>query len=275
MALQVVPQHMIMRKLRALRRLQKSLGIYQGAKWRIIRSLDSRGLLRGTVRTHPRALTHPVELRMGTSDCSVFAGIVVQNIFGRVDSLGDIKTVIDLGANIGVSSAFLLSRWPTARIIAVEPDPGSFALLQRNLSFYNAQCIQGAVWGRHTQLTLSRAFGDGREWAATALEGAGDVRAYTMDELVSALGIVDFLKINIEGGEKSIFSGDTSWIARVRNICIELHGQDCESIFRHGMRDYRWEESTAHGFVMCRSITPRGDAAARPRAVGSASVAEQ
>jgi FkbM family methyltransferase len=267
MALQVVPRHMIMRKLRALRRLQKSLGVYEGAKWRIIRSLDSRGLIRGTVRVHPPALTHPVELRMGTSDCSVFAGILVENIFGCVDSLSDVKTVIDLGANIGVSSAFFLSRWPAARVIAVEPDPGSYALLRSNLSPYNAQCIQGAVWGRHTSLTLSRAFGDGREWATAVLEGAGEVRAYTMDELVSAVGIVDFLKINIEGGEESIFSGDTSWVARVRNICIELHGENCERAFRQGMRGYRWEESYAHGFVMCRSITPRSEAAAPPRAV--------
>jgi FkbM family methyltransferase len=247
---------MLVRKLRSLRRLQKSLGIYEGIRWPLISRLDSHGLTRGRMRLHPPALTHPVELRMGTSDCSVFAGIVIGNIFGCVDSLSDIKTVIDLGANIGVSSAFFLSRWPAARVIAVEPDPGSYALMRSNLSLYNAQCIQGAVWGRHTALTLSRDFGDGREWATVTLEGAGEVRAYTMNELLSSVGIVDFLKINIEGGEKSIFSGDTSWVARVRNICIELHGPDCERAFRQGMGGYRWQESFAHGFVMCRSITP-------------------
>jgi FkbM family methyltransferase len=150
--------------------------------------------------------------------------------------------------------------WPAARVIAVEPDPGNYALLRSNLSLYsNAQCIHGAAWGRHTPLALSRAFADGREWSRAVVEGAGEVRAYTMDELVSSVGIVDFLKINIEGGEKSIFEGDTSWVARVRNICIELHSQDCEKAFRQGMSGYRWEESYANGFFWCRSIAPRAE----------------
>jgi FkbM family methyltransferase len=267
MALQVMPRDKIMRKLRSLRRLQKSLGVYEGTKWRITRSLDSRGLIRGTVRMQPPALAHPVELRMGTSDCSVFAGILVEDSFGFVNSLGDIKTVIDLEANIGVSSALFLSRWPAARVIAVEPDPGNYALLRSNLSLYNAQCIHGAVWSRHTPLALSRPSGDRREWGTEVVEGAGEVRAYTMDELVSALGIVDLLKINIEGSEKAIFDGETSWVGRVRNICISLHDQDCERVFRQGMSGYRWEESRAKGYIVCRSIAPRSETAALPRAV--------
>jgi FkbM family methyltransferase len=262
-----MPLQMIMRKLRSLRRLQKSLGVYEGAKWRILRSLDSRGLTRGTVRMHPPALAHPIELRLGTSDFSVFAGILLTDLFGFLNSLGEIGTIIDLGASIGVSSAFFLSRWPAARVIAVEPDPGSYALLRSNLSLYDAQCIQGAVWSRHTSLALSREFGDGREWATAVVEGAGEVRAYTMDELVSRVGIVDFLKINIEGSEKALFNGDTSWVARVRNICVSLHDQDCERAFRQGMSGYLWEESRAGGFIICRSIAPRSEAAARPRAV--------
>ena len=85
------------------------------------------------------------------------------------------------------------------------------------------------------------------------------MRAYTMDELISAVGIVDFLKINIAGAEKAIFGGDSSWIARVRNISIELHDQECERAFRSAMAGYRWEESTYGGFVVCRSIMPRGE----------------
>lgn len=252
-----MPLNKIMRRLRTLRGLQKSLGVYQGTKWCVIRGLDSRSLIRGTVRMQPPTLVHPVELRMGSSDSDAFSGMFVSNAYGFVDSLGDIRTIIDLGANIGLSSALFLSRWPAARVIAVEPDPGNYALLRKNLRLYQAQCIQGAVWSRHTPLALSRSFGDGREWATAVVEGAGEVRAYTMDELVSAVGMVDFLKINIEGSEKAIFDGETSWVARVRNISIELHDQDCERAFRQGMGGYRWDESTYGGFTICRSIVPR------------------
>jgi len=255
-------RYTIMRRLRTLRGFQKSLGVYEGTKWCVIRGLDVRGLVKGSVRMQPPALAHPVELRMGSSDSDAFSGMFVANAYGFLDSLGDIRTIIDLGANIGLSSALFLSRWPAARVIAVEPDPGNYALLRRNLSLYQAQCMQGAVWSHRTPLTLSRSFGDGREWATAVLEGEGGIRAYTMGELVAAVGIVDFLKINIEGSEKAIFSGDTSWVACVRNISIELHDQDCEKAFRQGMRGYRWEESAYGGFTICRSIVSRSDASA-------------
>jgi FkbM family methyltransferase len=253
----------ITQKLRSLRRIQKTMGLYQGAKWRIVHSLDRRGLLRGKVRLQPAILPHPFALRMGTSDSSNFAGMLIVDVYGCCKSLGDVKTILDLGANNGASGALFLAWWPNARVVAVEPDPGNYEILQSNLRLYGSvQCVQGAAWSRRTNLALSRENGDGREWATMVLEGIGAVRAYTMDELVSLLGTVDLLKINIEGGEKAIFSGDTSWIARVRNICIEFHGADCESAFREGMKGYCWEESRHGGFIMCRSISPRREAGA-------------
>ena len=251
-----------MRRLRALRQFQKCLGMYQGLKWYATSFLDSRGLTSGTVRMRPSMLAHPVELRLGSSDPNVFSGILVSNAYGFVHTLGgDIKTILDLGANIGLSSAFFLSRWPGAKLIAVEPDPENYALLRKNLSPYSAQCIQGAAWSRHTSLALSPTQGERQEWARIVLEGVGEVRAYTMQDLVLALGTVDFLKINIEGAEKAIFNGDTSWLGHVRNLAIELHDEECARAFRKGMNGYRWEESTYGGFVVCRSIVPRGPAA--------------
>lgn len=252
----------IIRRLRTLRQFQKSLGIYQGIKWYATSFLDSRGLMRGTVRMRPSVLTHPVELRMGSSDLNVFSGILVSNAYGFVDTLGgDIRTILDLGANIGLSSAFFLSRWPTAKVLAVEPDPANYALLRKNLSPYNAQCIQGAAWSRHVSLALSPTLCERHEWAKVVLEGTGEVRAYTMEELVVALGTVDFLKINIEGAEKAIFNGDTSWLGHVKNLSIELHDEECVRAFKKGMDGYRWEESTYGGFVVCRSIVSRSQAA--------------
>src|SRR5262249_12200769 len=43
-----------------------------------------------------------------------------------------VHTIVDCGANIGLTALYLASAYPNARILCVEPDPANFALLQRN-----------------------------------------------------------------------------------------------------------------------------------------------
>src|SRR5687767_2297600 len=43
------------------------------------------------------------------------------------------KTIVDIGAHVGCATRLFKSRYPTARIIAFEPNPSSFAILERNL----------------------------------------------------------------------------------------------------------------------------------------------
>src|SRR5206468_2162739 len=45
-------------------------------------------------------------------------------------------TVVDVGANIGLFSLFILSRCPDARIYACEPAPSVYDLLKTNCSAY-------------------------------------------------------------------------------------------------------------------------------------------
>ncbi|OWY59180.1 hypothetical protein B7486_75970, partial [cyanobacterium TDX16] len=43
------------------------------------------------------------------------------------------RTVLDLGANIGLTSLWFHQRWPEARFVLVEPDPANVVLARRNL----------------------------------------------------------------------------------------------------------------------------------------------
>jgi hypothetical protein len=48
---------------------------------------------------------------------------------------------------------------------------------------------------------------------------------------MSGFAQVDLMKIDIEGAETTVFRIDVSnWLGRVRNICIELHGQACRDL---------------------------------------------
>src|SRR4051812_39387542 len=79
---------------------------------------------------------HPLRCRKGSSDRDVFRQIFVEREYACLDDLSDVDLVLDCGANVGYSSAYFLDRFPTCHVIAVEPDPENYALLEENLAPY-------------------------------------------------------------------------------------------------------------------------------------------
>jgi hypothetical protein len=94
---------------------------------------------------------------------------------------------------------------------------------------------------------LKGTFGDGREWATQVREtdaeepADGGVNAWDVGSVIdmSGGGPVDLLKVDIERAELSVFSESAaSWLHRIRNICIELHGEDCREVFFHALKHF-------------------------------------
>ena len=58
---------------------------------------------------------------------------------------------------------------------------------------------------------------------------AGSLRvpATTIGALFSAYGVPDYMKIDIEGGEKELFEHAVGWIGRVDVLAVEMHDRIC------------------------------------------------
>ena len=56
--------------------------------------------------------------------------------------------IIDAGANIGASACWFASSFPSAHIVAFEPDKANFELQARNTSGFNVECRQAAIGSR-------------------------------------------------------------------------------------------------------------------------------
>ncbi len=135
------------------------------------------------------------------------------------------KIVIDLGANIGLTSLWLARRYNCPTIIAVEPLPSNASLVRRNLANNGivAEVIEAAV-GPNDGSTF---FDAQRDSNAGRVSMAGiPIRMISMDSILSMLremSIVDLVKMDIEGGEQALLSSNLAWLDRIRSLIVEFH----------------------------------------------------
>jgi FkbM family methyltransferase len=138
----------------------------------------------------------------------------------------DARLVFDLGANVGTATAWLRRRYPSARIVAVEPNPGAADRLRRNMGDDpGVEIVEAAVADHDGTI----AFAEGA-WTMTGQVVDGDdwttlqVRALTLDTLRESVAAaetpIDLLKIDTEGGEWRILGASLQDIAAV---AMEIH----------------------------------------------------
>ncbi len=135
--------------------------------------------------------------------------------------------IVDAGANIGASSVYLALMYPTARIVAVEPEAGNFAVLSQNVNGLEVRCIQAAI-SSHSGRTRVIDPGGGHWCYRTGLSGSGpEVAKITVSQIFQEHcepPCYPFLvKVDIEGGEKDLFEANTEWVLRTPLVIVELH----------------------------------------------------
>lgn len=186
----------------------------------------------------------PVLMRPKTTDANVFWQVFVE---GDYDFPIDFEptVIVDAGAHIGYASLYMLHRFPQVKIIAVEPEPSNAALYGKNLATRpNVTLHQAALWRDNTHLNIENP--DADSWSFRVEESNDDsqgVKAITVMDILADTGHIDILKLDIEGAEKELFSGDSNWLDKVKMVILELHEKyapGCTELI-HGVL-------TQHGF---------------------------
>lgn len=184
-------------------------------------------------RIHPRQSLYPLDVRRGSSDLEVFHQIFADREYACLENLSDVRLVVDCGANVGYSSAYFLSQFPDCQVIAIEPDPDNFTLLQHNVAEYGdrVQTIQAAVWSHSARLVISKEpYRDGREWTKQVQlcgpDDEADIEGMDVGAILACSGYhrISILKVDVEGAEAVVFKENyQSWLPKVDVIVIELH----------------------------------------------------
>jgi hypothetical protein len=104
----------------------------------------------------------PIALRGASTDTGTFNQIFLnRDIDGPAPSAPP-RFIIDAGANVGMSTLFYAMKFPTAMIVAIEPEPNNFAMLKRNCAgLSNIKCVEAALWGTEGQMLNLRNPGAG------------------------------------------------------------------------------------------------------------------
>lgn len=142
--------------------------------------------------------------------------------------------IIDCGSNIGMSVLFFKDQYPQARIIAFEPDPENFSLLQSMVAgnFPDVTTYNMALAGepgrmqlysssdRQGGMTMKSLYKERLEDTALPSESVEVVR---LSEYLDRP--VDLLKMDVEGAEISVIQDliVTGTIQQVKNMIVEFH----------------------------------------------------
>lgn len=187
--------------------------------------------------------------RKAQSDFFVTQNIYLRRIydFPYEKWVDNVKVVIDLGANIGLSSLYFSSHFPEAKLLCVEPTTENVEVLKRNL---HGKCdveiaaissTDGTIefgmsewWGSGSavkNIWFTRHSRDNRVEARSAQ--VRTVPSISLNTLLQKHEIeeVDVLKMDIEGAEEDVFNGNLDWLDKVKILVIEIHdkyvdGQD-------------------------------------------------
>lgn len=144
--------------------------------------------------------------------------IVGSNVY-RLEEIKEPKVVADLGANIGIFSILVASRFPRAMVYAVEPDKENCERLRRNIELNkltNVVVIEKAVSTEEGYATLYTS-ANHSEHSLHFLPGAYTQKVATVP--LSFFGEVDALKIDTEWAEYEILDP----VPLCQYIAIELH----------------------------------------------------
>lgn len=175
-----------------------------------------------------------------SSDIQVFGQVFAEKEYGAlVKKILDtgknsvIKLIIDAGANVGYTSLFLHQYFPDACYVVIEPDEKNFEQIRKNFSknkLTNTEMHLAGLWSSDRYLKVNRDSFGGKEWGfyVTEADSPTKLKGISLSTLLerSAFPLIDILKIDIEGGEKEIFSKEeiiTPILQKTRFIAIEIH----------------------------------------------------
>lgn len=142
--------------------------------------------------------------------------------------------IVDAGAHIGMASLYFKMLFPKARVIAIEPIPDNFRILEKNIrenQLENVELFQAALAPKPGILSIQKPTGEGawKSGAGIIPRGWKGIQA-GVGISVAAMGVKDLLteqldlvKMDIEGMEYEVIHNAGPALRNSKHWIIEVH----------------------------------------------------
>jgi FkbM family methyltransferase len=191
--------------------------------------------------------TGHVICRLNNSDVVIFTSVFWAGEVRMPPELRP-RTILDLGANAGLTAASFALQYPEAEILAVEPGGDNFSICDQNVAqFSNAKAVRKAAAAERGWLEIENpeamAMAQTYRECGECTEGA--VEALTIEDLLGLTRAARpvLVKMDIEGAEVEMFRRYDTWINSVDAVLVEPHGHGTQALIEQALEANRFKVS--------------------------------
>ena len=220
--------------------------------WITLRQLgDSDSMSLPPVPISFHNLQYPFFVRPGTIDISTVINNVIREEYGQFRPASEPQWMIDAGAYIGDTSAYFLSRFPSLKIIALEPHTKNYEIACKNLTPYGERVVllNKGLWVKDQKVNF------GGDFSGASIRDTGsEIDCISLPSIMEQFSIpkINILKMDIEGAEEAIFSTKPEeWLERIDLLIIEIHGPKIMEVVLSTLRQYHFSMKKFRSVFYC------------------------
>jgi FkbM family methyltransferase len=134
------------------------------------------------------------------------------------------ETIVDVGANVGFFSLMSKFRYPECEILAIEPIPRTYDVLEKNLSNFNKCTLYQLATSSSNEPLLMNFDENYSSVSQVSNDGRISIEGKRLDDIIAEKGInrIDILKIDTESHESSVLSGATKSLEIAKYLFLEI-----------------------------------------------------
>lgn len=185
------------------------------------------------------------------------------------NNITNIRTIVDVGANVGFFSMMVRDLFPGSNIYAIEPVPQIFECLQKNLNDKLSRVFNLAISNSNTKVKMSfkkdeSAFSHVIRDSETNKFGESeiiDVEAMTLDTfcIKNRINNIDILKVDTESFELEVLEGADDSLSKTRFLHVEISIKDNDRYTFSRINSLLFSKEHNFQLVSFRNFTGKGD----------------